>query len=919
MKLTWFSLCGYRSGSGAIRPGLRRRRIGAVPAFFFVSLVALVLALAFAARPALAGDAAKPLPAACAAVALLDAVRAAGDTLTFTGTGTITGRIESAETVSEEAFAGFSSVTLDLPGAELGAAPASATWEAGPFASMRIARYRADGECGLRVRLLARVARDWTVEALGSSSVLAPVVTEAERRRREIPSGTLTDPAERTSGSAHASASFSGNTLEESESFTGWQLQAGVAQGLGKIGVLRGFVSTFSPKENTGAPYGAIGLGGIPLGFASADVAGGDVEVAYGETGGGMALGSFVPNTLLVRGGGASVDLPGGFRLQGYGGRAAYASLFRLPGLAGVSSEISDDKVYGAQASWGTSSGWLSFGAGFARSVYAAGGTQQNLVQAGEARLDTRASLRLTLEESRADLPGGDRSGTGLTVEPLARLRDLDLGGYVRFLDKDFLPPAGQGYFAGLRRSYSLYGQYRAFDRVSVSVGLGQSKSFSLLDPTDVGSNSSSRSVGVSMQVARPASLSLDYSSTDVATDPGALLPADSFTESWGASGSLAAGRLGTTVRFGQDRTVNRLDSGLDLESRRLDVDLSLAVAEARDAYARVRWADSHRADGQRAGENYSVLAGYRAGGPSVGSVHAEASYSVTPAGVAAFASRQAVATLGWQSGPSFKVAQASASVSYQLLQVDGQPARQGGAFMVSATRSFGWGDRTRPAAPSASRSLPLSAPSDLASSVLDVAVFEDLDGDGLRGKDEPLVGGVELAVDGALAETPDAGRWETRVPAGSHTVQLVAASLPRDYVLTAGMETVAVPRFAHRAVEIPVRPAGFVEGSVVARGTLLSPEALSGLVVTIEGGGIRREAFTDERGAFDLAALPVGTYTVALDESSLSEDAAVEGPTSVSVSVQRREKARVVFTLRKASIRDRIRGGGGLSTYDLN
>ncbi len=859
-------------------------------------------------------------PADCTARALLDSVRPAGESLTFAGTGTFAARVASVESVSEEAFAGFSSLTLDLPGADLGTSPASAAWETGPFAALRISRYRTATECGLRVRVLTRAARDWTVESLGATAVLAPVLTEADRRRREIPTGQLTDPAERTSGSAHAAASFSGNTLEESGSFTGWQLQAGFAQGLGKIGVLRGFISTFSPKERTGAPYAALGLGGIPLGFASADVVGGDVEVAYGETGGGMALGSFVPNTLLVRGGGASVDLPGGFRLQGYGGRAAYASLFRLPGFAGVSSEISDDTVYGAQASWGTASGWLSFGAGFARSAYAAGGTQQNLVQAGEARLDRRASLRLTLEESRAQLPDGDRSGTALTVEPMAKLRDLDLGGFVRFLDKDFLPPAGQSYFAGLRRSYSLYGQYRAFDRVTVSVGLGQSKSFSLLDPTDVGSVSSSRSVGISLQVARPTSLSLDYSSSDVATDAGALLPSDSFTESWGASGSLATGPLGTTVRFGQDRTQNRLDSALDLESRRLDVDMNLALAEARDAYARVRYADSHRADGQRAGQNYSVLAGYRTGGPSVGSLHAEASYAVTPAGIAAFGSRQAVATLGWQSASSFKLAQASASVSYQLLQVDGQPSRQGGAFMISASRSFGWGERTRPAAPAASRSLPLSAPSDLASSVLDVAVFEDLDGDGLRGKDEPLVGGLELFVDGARTATPDGGRWETRVPAGAHTVQLVAGSLPRDYVLTAGAETVAVPRFSRRAVEIPVRPAGFVEGAVVARGALLSPEALSGLVVTIEGGGIRREAFTDERGAFDLSALPVGKYTVTLDESSLSDDAAVEGASTAQVSVQRREKARVTFTLRRISIRDRIRGGGGgLSSYELN
>jgi hypothetical protein len=896
---------GYRSGSGSSRPGSICRRIGAVPAF----LASATLGFAADSAAASCEDAAAPR---------LESVRLAGDSLLFAGSGELALRLVGVEAVSEEAYAGFSSVTVELPGAAPGAA-ASATWDAGAFASMRISRYRTAEACGLRVRLQTRATRDWTVEMHGATASLVPVLTETERRRKEIPSGALTDPAERTSGSAHAAASFSGSTLEESGSFTGWQLQAGFAQGLGKVGVLRGFVSTFSPKERTGAPYAAVGLGGIPLGFASADVVGGDVEVAYGETGGGMALASFVPNTLLLRGAGASVDLPGGFRLQGYGGRAAYASLFRLPGLAGVSSEISDDSVYGAQASWGAPSGWLSLGAGWARSAFAAGGVQQNFVQAAEARLDARASLRLTLEESSSQLPGGDRSGAALTVEPKARLRDLDLGGYVRFLETGFVPPAGQGFFAGLRRSYSLYGQYRAFDRVTVSGALGQSKSFSLLDTTDVGSVSSSRSVGVGMQVARPASLSLDYSSSDLATDAGALLPANSLTETWGASGSLATGALGTTLRFGHERTVNRVSSALDLESTRVDVDMNLVLADARDAYARVRYADSHRADGQRAGQNYSVLAGYRHGAPSIGSLHAEASYSVAPAGIAAFGSRQAVATLGWQSSPVFKLAQASASVSYQLLQIDGQPSRQGGAFMLAASRTFGWGERTRPAAPSASRSLPLSAPSDLASSVLDVAVFEDLDGDGLRGRDEPLVGGVELAVDGARAATPDAGRWETRVSAGAHTVQLVPGSLPRDYFLATGAEIVAVPRFSRRAVEIPVRPAGFVEGAVVARGTLLAPEALAGLVVAIEGAGVRREAFTDERGNFDLSALPVGEYTVKLDESSLSNDAAVEGPSAVTVSVQRREKARVTFTLRRASIRERIRGGGGASSYELN
>jgi hypothetical protein len=866
---------------------------------------------------------AETLPVAvanCVAVSRVDSVSPKGEALVFGGTGELSARVVSAESVSEAAFAGFSSVTIELPGAELGAAAAFAAWETGSFAVMRISRYRSADGCGLRVRLQARAARDWMVATEGSTLVLSPVLTEIERRRRtEVPSGQLTDPSERTSGSAHAAASYSGYSLQGSGSFTGWQLQAGIAQGLGTIGVLRGFVSTFSPADQTGAPYGALGLSGIPLGFASADVVGGDVEVAYGETGGGMAIGSFVPNTLLIRGGGASFDLPGGFRVQGFAGRAAYASLFRLPGFDGVSSEISDDTVSGVQASWGTGSQWLSFGAGFARSVFAAGGTQRNFLQSAEARLDKRASLRLTLEESSSQLPGGDRSGTALTVEPVARLKDLDLGGFVRFLDDGYLPPAGEGFFAGLRRSYSLYGQYRAFDRLSFSAGLGQSKSFSLLDPTDVGSVSSSKSIGVGVQVARPASLSLDYSSSDEVTDPGAVLPANSLTESWGASGSVSTGALGTTVRFGHDRTVNRLSSTLDLDSTRVDVDMNLALTDAHDAYARLRYADSHRIDGQSAGENYSVLAGYRAGGHAIGSLHAEASYSVTPAGIAAFGSKQAVATLGWQSAPQFKLAQASASISYQLLQVDGQPNRQGAAFMLSASRTFGWGERTRPVAPSESRSMPLSAPSDLASSVLDVSVFEDLDGSGLRGKDEPLVPGVEFLMDGIRNATPETGRWETRVPAGAHTVELVPGSLPREYVPSGVARTVAVPRFAHRTLEIPVRPAGFVEGSVVARGTLLAPEALAGLVVRIEGRGVRREAATDDRGSFDLSALPVGDYTVTLDESSLSDDAAVEGPSSVEISVLRRQKARVTFTLHKTSLRERIRGGAGMSSFEFN
>jgi len=423
------------------------------------------------------------------------------------------------------------------------------------------------------------------------------------------------------------------------------------------------------------------------------------------------------------------------------------------------------------------------------------------------------------------------------------------------------------------------------------------------------------------MQVARPASLSLDYSSTDVSTDPGASLPADSTTQTWGASGSLAAGAFGATVRFGHETTRNLLSSTLDLESTRVDVDMNLAVDESRDAYGRLRWADSKRVDGTSAGRNYSVLAGYRAAASRAGSLHAEASYAITPAGVAAFGSRQTVATVGWQSPQAFALAQANASVSYQLLQVDGQPARQGGAFMISASRSFGWGARKRPVAPTSSRSLPLSAPSDLASSVLDVTVFEDLDGDGRRGPGEPLVAGVELSVDGARQATPEEGPWESRVPAGAHTVNLVASSVPREYVVTAGVENVAVPRFGRRDVQIPLRPAGFVTGSIVARGALLSAEAVSGLVVVVEGGGIRREAMSDEHGSFDLSALPVGDYRVTLDPSSLGDDATVDGPLSVSVSVHRREKASVTFALRKAGIRDRVRGGGGggFASFELN
>ncbi|HUP05292.1 MAG TPA: SPOR domain-containing protein [Bryobacteraceae bacterium] len=146
---------------------------------------------------------------------------------------------------------------------------------------------------------------------------------------------------------------------------------------------------------------------------------------------------------------------------------------------------------------------------------------------------------------------------------------------------------------------------------------------------------------------------------------------------------------------------------------------------------------------------------------------------------------------------------------------------------------------------------------------------------------------GIPVTLDGVLTETTDAaGHFRfADVMEGPHTVRLSANELPAWYN-PAAPESVAVsvePRRTARAdlgVARVTSIAGAVEGPAGA--------ALDGIVIQLTPGG--RSAATDEDGTFRFDDLREGDYQVALDASTLPQDAVLTTSSQMAAG-PRREK----------------------------
>lgn len=161
-----------------------------------------------------------------------------------------------------------------------------------------------------------------------------------------------------------------------------------------------------------------------------------------------------------------------------------------------------------------------------------------------------------------------------------------------------------------------------------------------------------------------------------------------------------------------------------------------------------------------------------------------------------------------------------------------------------------------------ASRSLAVPLPYTRAP-VLRGVVFEDLDGDGVRGPGEPVLAGVEV-IFGALRATTDADGAFRFYDTGRGLVSLDPTRLPAGYVVP-----LHAPLPTHGHIEIPVIRAGAIQLRVFldrdGDGAMDAQDryAAGVIVSVIDRNGTPRDAVTDPTGSVRFGGLAPGTYTV--------------------------------------------------------
>ncbi|MFK7958259.1 MAG: SdrD B-like domain-containing protein [Lysobacterales bacterium] len=174
--------------------------------------------------------------------------------------------------------------------------------------------------------------------------------------------------------------------------------------------------------------------------------------------------------------------------------------------------------------------------------------------------------------------------------------------------------------------------------------------------------------------------------------------------------------------------------------------------------------------------------------------------------------------------------------------------------------------------------------------------VWNDLNGDGVQDTGEPGLEGVTVFIDANASGTPDGGEAQDvtdsdgeyglfNLDAGTYQVNVDATTLPSGFVLTGGTAPIDVSVFAGedaRGVDFGYQQQDATIGDRVFNdlgGNGVDDQGdpgLSGVTVFIDANsnGVLdgSEAFTttDGNGAYDLTALPLGSYTVTVDATTV-------------------------------------------------
>ncbi|HEU5162909.1 MAG TPA: carboxypeptidase-like regulatory domain-containing protein [Thermoanaerobaculia bacterium] len=819
----------------------------------------------------------------CVPTAVIDSIELSKDGLWLRSATPLEVAITEASGVTDPAIASFGVVTVEIQGAAVAVMPAQREAESGPFVSMRVSRFRQPTGCGIRIRLQARDIAPWVVDRFDDGRVrVGPrVLPLSVRNEREPSTGLASGGAIEVAGDFGLTGGGDGDVREA------YRLTVGFSQALSQGAVLRGFFGGLDEPEIAGSPFGAVAISNLRYRDASATIAAGDLLVGLG---GGSTGRSRFFNGLLIRGG-ALAMMRGDATLETFGGRAARATLYRIPGGGGVISEIGDDRIFGSQLSWAFSE-HVALGGGWVTSLVEGEPRRNNLFQSVE--LDRSAwDLRVLVEESlRSESP----NGYAVTVDPTVQTERLSLSGFYRYRSAEFEPALASGYFASLRRSYGLSASWRAADRLSLSGSAAQLKSFSLLDPLEAGTLTSTSSVGARWQATQNVSLLANHHESSRRSDSGVFLGSDSRSSTSSLGSSFRLGAATAAVRVARQAISTRERS---LVSDLVDGELTGPIGEGY-GYARITLGDPFGDSGDR---ELGVSIGGRAPAGRIGSVRADLRYSELPAGIFFDPARQFSFQLGVDGGVVERILRGSVNLHYSVAERASERQSAWGLF-VSFGHLVDWGAESRPDAPFATRALPLESPSPLQRVIVSVRAFLDADADGVVDSGEQPLAGIRFRIDGRTIMTNAQGIAEIAVPAPREVALQKDAAVVDLFALE---ERRALDVVGARAIaEFAFRPAGRVSGRVAFHGE--GPrEWIQSIRVTIEGEGIRRETVTGPEGDFNFGSLPAGRYALAVDTATLAAETRMEGASNVQIAVRRGELITEEFTLRRATARERF------------
>ncbi|HEX9406729.1 MAG TPA: hypothetical protein VF975_05385, partial [Thermoanaerobaculia bacterium] len=427
---------------------------------------------------------------------------------------------------------------------------------------------------------------------------------------------------------------------------------------------------------------------------------------------------------------------------------------------------------------------------------------------------------------------------------------------------------------------------------------------FSILDPVNVGSLTTSHDATVAYRLSSFLSLHGSYGESTIRTDPGAKIPADSRSRQAGGGIGLELGKIHTLAQFSRSTTHNEFDPRLDFNSRRIDLDLRSSYG--RNIYGRFSFAHSERPSGLPAGSDYRAAIGAPLIDSRAWNVSAETGISVMPAGVAQKAVRQSYASLrvnpnrwAWLTG--------GLQFTYERVKTEEEKFEAFSAS-ISAQKIVRWGEGLMLVPQIETRAMRLMQRrvARTTSARVHIVIFQDTNQNSKLDPGEPPISPAFLDVDGRRYRTTAAGETTAAISAGKHTIRL----LPRGAVLEffVPLVTTDIVAEAGETAEVifPLRPAGRLGGHLEAQGEM-DPGLLANLAVRAVGA-VERQSTTDASGTFDFGLLPEGEYVVEIIPEPLREhDLVSVAPTRVTARVSRGRRESVTLRVRKATARERF------------